>query len=368
MTTEAAEATAPQQAEAPTAAPDRLRVFVCTPLTPENCELITTLEPRIDLVVEQDLLPPMRWAGDHEGDPQFRRTPEQQARFEQLCDEAEALYGIPDTDPAQLARTIRANPRLRWVQTMAAGGGSQVRASGLSTAEMADVEFTTSAGAHAATLAEYALFGVLAGAKDLPRLQDQQRHRVWSPRWPMRQVSEMTVLIVGMGHIGRETAARFAALGARVIGVNRSIRAVPGVERVHPTAELAEVVREADAIVNALPQALDTDKLISREVLANVKPGAIFVSTGRGTCVDEEALGEALQDGRIAFAALDVFAVEPLPADSPLWTLPNVVVSPHTAALNPGEDRYIAKLFAANATRLLDGEDLVNRIDRVHFY
>lgn len=347
---------------------NRLKVFVCTPLTDEHAALITSLEPRIDLVLEQELLPPMRWAGDHEGDPAFVRTPEQQARFEQLCDEAEALYGIPDTKPAQLARTVRANPALRWVHTMAAGGGSQVKASGLSLDEMAPVEFTTSAGAHADTLAEFAVFGVFAGAKDLPRLQQLQRDKVWATRWAMKQISQMTVLVVGMGNIGRRTAEKFAALGARVIGVNRSVREVPGVEHVFPSSDLATVVSQADAIVNTLPQALDTDKLISREVFANVKPGTIFASTGRGTCVDEEALIEALQDGRVGFAALDVFAVEPLPADSPLWELPNVVVSPHTGALNPEEDRLIAEMFAANATRLLDGQPLINAIDRVNFY
>ena len=347
---------------------DRLKVFVCTPLDDELCRLVTELEPRVDLVVDQSLLPPMRWPGDHEGDPSFARTPEQQARFEQLCDSAEALYGIPDTKPAQLARTVRANPRLRWVHTMAAGGGSQVRASGLSAEEMAPVEFTTSAGAHADTLAEFALFGVLAGAKDLPRLRRQQDARYWSPRWAMKQVFQMTVLVVGMGNIGRATAARFAAIGARVIGVNRTVREVPGVEKVYPTAELAEAVREADAIVNTLPQALDTDTLLSAEVWANVRPGVIFASTGRGTCVDEDALVEALRDGRVGFAAMDVFAVEPLPADSPLWGMENVLVAPHTGALNDAEDELIARMFAENARRLLDGEELVNTIDRVNFY
>lgn len=347
---------------------DRLSVFVCTPLTDENCALLTEIEPRIDLVVDQSLLPPMRWPGDHEGDPSFTRTPEQQARYEQLCDAAEALYGIPDTKPAALARTVRANPGLRWVHTMAAGGGAQVKAAALTQEEMAGVEFTTSAGAHGDTLAEFALFGVLAGAKDLPRLRRQQAEKLWTPRWAMKQVFQMTVLVVGMGNIGRVTAQRFAALGARVIGVNRTVREVEGVEQVFGTAELAEVVGQADAIVNTLPQASDTDKLISREVLARVKPGVIFASTGRGTCVDEEALVEALQDGRVGFAAMDVFAVEPLPQDSPLWEMENVIVSPHTGALNDAEDGIIARMFAENARRLLDGEPLVNAVDRVHFY
>lgn len=347
---------------------DRLDVFVCTPLPDDLCDLVTTLEPRIDLVVDQTLLPAMRWAGDHEGDPSATRTPAQQARFESLCDQAEALYGIPDTDPAQLARTVRANPRLRWVHTMAAGGGSQVRAAGLTSDEMAPVAFTTSAGAHASTLAEFAVFGVLAGAKDLPRLRRQQERRLWTSRWAMRQVSQMTVLVIGMGNIGRETAARFAALGARVIGVNRSVREVPGVEVVHPASALPDVVGQADAIINTLPQADDTTGLISADVLARVKPGTIFVSTGRGSCVDEQALVAALRNGRVSFAALDVFAVEPLPTDSPLWGMDNVIVSPHTAALNPEEDEIIARMFAENARRLLDGEALVNEIDRVHFY
>ena len=99
-----------------------------------------------------------------------------------------------------------------------------------------------------------------------------------------------------------------------------------------------------------------------------MRPGTILVNVGRGTVVDEDALLPALRDGSIGFAALDVFAVEPLPADSPLWDEPNVLVSPHTAALNAAEDRLIAELFADNATRLLDGRELRNRVDTVDFY
>lgn len=347
---------------------DRLRVFICSPLTQENADLIAAADERIDVIFEPDLLPPMRWTGDHNGDPNFTRTPEQQARFDELCDGADALYGIPDTKPEALTRTVRANPGLRWVHTMAAGGGSQVRAANLTADELERLHVTTSAGPHSKTLAEWAVFGVLAGAKDLPRLQAQQRDHVWGDRWAMRQVFEMTVVVVGMGHIGRQTAALFAALGARVIGVNRSIREVPGVEKVVTPDRLAEVAAEADAMVNTLPEAVDTIGLISVEVLAAIKPGCIFASTGRGNCVDEPALIEALRDGRVGYAALDVFAVEPLPADSPLWDLDNVLVAPHTAALSPAEDRLIAELFADNAVRLLDGRELRNPMDKVNFY
>lgn len=347
---------------------DRLRVFVCSPLTQENADLIASADDRIDVVFEPDLLPPMRWIGDHNGDPSFTRTPEQQARFDELCASADALYGLPDSNPAALASAVRANPELKWVHTMAAGGGSQVLAAKLTPEELDRLQVTTSAGPHSKTLAEWAVFGVLAGAKDLPRLQAQQRDRVWSDRWAMRQVFEMTVVVVGMGHIGRETAARFASLGARVIGVNRSLREVPGVETVVTPDRLAEVAGQADAMVNTLPEAVDTVGLISAEVLAAVKPGCVFASTGRGSCVDEPALVKALQDGRVGYAALDVFATEPLPADSPLWAMDNVLIAPHTAALSPDEDRLIAELFADNAVRLLDGRELRNPMDKVNFY
>jgi len=346
----------------------RLKVAIATPLTDELCALLATLEPRIDVLCEQDLLPPMRWPGDHDGDPDFRRSPADQARFDALVDSADALYGIPDTNPAALARTVRANPGLRWVHTMAAGGGGQVKAAQLSAEELDRVAFSTSAGPHSGPLAEFALFCVLAGAKSLPRLESQKVARLWSERWTMRQVSEMTVVVVGMGNIGRGVASRFVALGARVIGVNRSPLEVEGVEEVVTTDRLAEVVARADAIVSTLPGTDSTFRMISREVLAAVRPGVVLVSVGRGTVIDEDALVEALGDGRISFAGLDVFAVEPLPHDSPLWGMDNVLISPHTAALNDNEDRLIAELFAANATRLLDGQELVNAVDTLHFY
>lgn len=346
----------------------RLRVVVATPLSEQNCQRILELEPRIDLVRDQDLYPPMRHAADFSGDPTFRRTPAQQQEFEELVDSAEALYGIPDVDPAALRRTVEANPRLRWVHTMAAGGGGQVKAAGLSSDQLSKIIFTTSAGVHGGPLAEFAIFGLLAGAKDLPKLQRLQREHTWAGRWELKQVSEMTVLVAGLGGIGTEVVRRLTALGARVIGTSRHSRPVEHVHRVITPEEIAGAVGEVDAIISTLPGTAATEKLIGADVLAAVKPGVIVVNVGRGTVIDEDALVEALADGRVAFAALDVFAVEPLPDDSPLWDLPNVLVSPHTAALNAAEDRLIAELFAANATRLLDGEELVNRVDTVDFY
>ncbi|MFG2554791.1 NAD(P)-dependent oxidoreductase [Streptomyces sp. NPDC048581] len=116
------------------------------------------------------------------------------------------------------------------------------------------------------------------------------------------------------------------------------------------------------------PSAAATEHLLDKGFFDALRPGATVVNVGRGTVVDEAALVDALDSGQVGFAALDVFETEPLPGDSPLWDHDRVLVSPHTAALNAAEDRLIAELFAANATRLLDGQDLLNRVNTVEFY
>jgi len=330
--------------------------------------MVVAAEPRIDFIRDQSLLPPSRFPGDHAGDPSFRRTPEEQARFDELVDSAEALYGVPDENPAALARTAAANPRLRWVQTMPAGGGGQVKAAGLTDDQLQRIAFTTSAGVHGEPLAEYAVFGLLAGAKDLPRLREQQSRAHWSGRWAMGLISEQTILVIGLGGIGRATAPKLKALGAHVIGTSRRDVQVDGVDEIVHPDRMTEVLSRVDGIVVTLPGTAATLRLLDERFFAAVRPGTTLVSVGRGTVIDEDALLAALDDGRIGLAVLDVFADEPLDASSPLWAHPRVIISPHTAALNAAEDRLIAELFAKNATRLLDGEPLINRVDTVEFY
>jgi phosphoglycerate dehydrogenase-like enzyme len=244
-----------------------------------------------------------------------------------------------------------------------------VRQAGLSEEQLKSITFTTSAGVHGGPLAEFALFGLLAGAKTLPRLQAHQSAHDWADRWFMGQLEHQTVLVVGLGGIGIEVARRLQAFGTRVIGTSRHGGEPPEFvdELVHPD-ELVSVVGRVDGVVVTLPGTPATEKLVSAAVLDAVRPGTTLVSVGRGTVIDEDALVGALRDGRIGFAALDVFAVEPPAEDSPLWDLPNVLVSPHTAALDEAEDRRIAELFVENARRLLDGEPLRNVVDRVEFY
>lgn len=345
-----------------------LKAVVAVPLPEELCRLIEEREPRLQVIRDHSLVPPMRGPADWSGDPDFTRTPEQQRSFEAMVDSADVLFGIPDVDAAALARTVAANPDLRWVMTTAAGGGSTIKAAELDRADLDRIVFTTSAGVHGGTLAEFAVFAVLAGAKGLPRLIADQSARSWPDRWEMRQIDEMTVLVVGLGGIGSECARRFDALGATVWGTTRSGEPVAGVDRLVPLDELVDAVSEVDAIVVTLPGTAQTTHLIGADVLAAVKPGVILTNVGRGSVIDEQALLPALDDGRVAFAGLDVFEQEPLDASSSLWSHPNVLISPHTAALSSHEAERIARRFAENATRLLDGRELRAVVDTVEFY
>src|SRR4029453_18518492 len=171
----------------------QLRVVVPTPLPEPLCEFIERAESRLELVRDQSLLPPHQHPADHSGDPSFRRSPK------------------------QLRPTGPANPRLRWVHTTPAGGGGQVKAAGLDAADLARIVFTTSAGGRAEPLAEFALLGVLAGARDLPRLLADQRSNTWGDRRSVPLVGGRRVLVVGLGGIGRSVTGKLAALGAHVV-------------------------------------------------------------------------------------------------------------------------------------------------------
>lgn len=344
-----------------------LRLVVAAPLDPANVELLARLEPRLEVVFEPELVGPPagRVGGRGSG---YVRTPEQQERFEALLDSADALFGVPQSSGKALARTVAANPRLRWVHTIPAGGGQQVRAAGLAPADLERIVFTTSAGVFSEALAEFAAFGVLAGAKQLGWMLEKQRAHEWAEARILGSVRDSTVLVVGLGSIGRATAAKLSALGARVVGVHRREVEAPGVERIVPVERFAQAAAEADAIVMCLPGTDATRGMLGADVLAHAKPGITVVNVGRGTTVDEPALVEALRDGRVGAAVLDVTASEPLAPESPLWDLPGVLISPHTAAASPRDERATTELVAANARRLLDGEPLENVVDTVEFY
>jgi glyoxylate/hydroxypyruvate reductase len=346
------------------------QVLIASPLEAELAATIKAADPRAEVLFEPDLLPPARYQGDHRGDPAFRRDPEAEARWRGLLDRAEVLFGIPNESAEELARVVTDLPRLRWVHATAAGAGEQVRKAGLPAETLKRVTVTTSSGVHAIPLAEFAILGLLAIAKELPRFVEDQRARAWPEvRRPLRELDGQTLFLVGLGDIGRETARLGKALGMRTVGFRRTEGPPPEhVDEVHGPQRLAELAGRADAMVVSLPMTDQTAGLIDRATIEALPPSCIFVNVGRGGVVDEPALVDALRERRIAGAVLDVFATEPLPGSSPLWTLPNVLVTPHAVALSARENQRIVELFVDNLRRYLDGRPLCNVVEPGVFY
>ena len=366
------ETTTPPQVSSQPAPDGRLRLAIATPLPPA-AEAVLRAEPRIELLFDPELLPPQRYPSDHWGQLDFTRTPEQEERLDALLSRADAVYGVPGERPDQVARVCA--PGVRWVALTAAGGGSLVaRAHALPTGGIDDavlerVAFTTSAGVHARPLAEFALMGLLTGFQRVPELRADQAKHHWGVRGPFPvALRGARVLIAGLGHLGRELGDLLRGLGAHVTGTSRHLTHSPHADVVVHPDQLAEAAANADALVVTLPGTELTRHLVSREVLEALPRGATVVNIGRGTVIDEEALTQLLASSHVGFAALDVFAQEPLPSGSELWEMDNVLVSPHTATMNRDEDRLIAEILVDNARRILNGEDLRNRVNTHEFY
>jgi phosphoglycerate dehydrogenase-like enzyme len=177
------------------------------------------------------------------------------------------------------------------------------------------------------------------------------------------------LLILGLGEIGTEVARLAKAFGMRTIGINRrGVSDSEHVDEVRASEHLHQVLARADALVITLPLTAETAGMLDAQAIARIKPGAILINVGRGEVLEEPALVKALSEHRLRGALLDVFATEPLPSDSPLWDLPNVLVSPHTAALSLHENERIVGLFVDNLRRYLRGEELLSRVDTSLFY
>lgn len=331
-----------------------VRVLIASPLEPELVERIRQVDPRLEVLFAPELLPRPRYPSDH-GGTRIALTTEQNARWSGLLAQAEICFDPDWRDAAGMPTTA---PGLRWVQMTSAGIGRFVERTGLAAS---GIVFTTAAGVHAVPLAEFALTSVLYFAKQVPLLLARQRERHWE-RYATTSVRGRRALIVGLGSIGRETCALLGAAGLEVWGVGRPGRSydVPGAACTLDTDGLDAALPGAAVVVLATPLTEETRGLLSRERLALLPPGAIVVNVARGEVLDEHALVEALEQGRLGGAALDVFAVEPLPTESPLWGRDDVLVSPHSASTLPSENAAIVELFCDNLRRYLDGRPLLN--------
>lgn len=289
-----------------------------------------------------------------------------------VCAPQEALPGQPvtqeDVDWAQVilgnvpAAMLHGSPALEWLQTNSAGVEPYIQPGVLA----GDTLLTNATGAYGLAIAEHMLGMLLELFKKLELYRDAQKSGAWQSQGAVKAVYGSTVLVLGMGDIGGEFAARCKALGAKVIGVRRSPRPCPEyADEVHLLEDLDSLLPQADVVAVTLPGTDATRGLMSRERLAKMKEGAVLLNVGRGFIVDTEALCDALERGHLSGAGVDVTDPEPLPPTHRLWNIPTAVVTPHISGfyhLRETHERIVG-IFLENLRHFQAGEPLRNLVD-----
>lgn len=249
--------------------------------------------------------------------------------------------------------------QLRWLQLCSAGADRPVFRELMARG----VQVTTASGANAGEVAHTAMAAVLAFAREVPVWIEAKAKRQWMPRrdeLAPRDLQGARATVVGLGPIGREIARLCRAFGLHVTGVRRNVQPMAECDEVMPTSHLAQLLPRTDWLFLACPLTPETRNLIGADMLAHLPAHAHLINVARGAIVDEAALDRALREGRLAGAYSDVFAVEPLPGDSPLWDTPNFMLSAHSASSSQGFPPRTVEIFLGNLERWLAGEGLRN--------
>lgn len=278
--------------------------------------------------------------------------------------DAEVYFSWFYLKPTTLHRVLDAAPSLRWHHAPNAGVNHILTPKYLER----DLILTNGAGVHGIPIAEFVITYLLAYCKQLPSLYKLQNEHNWQRGLPIQELFGKTLLIIGAGGIGQEIAVRAKAFGMHIFGSSRHPKPLPNFDKVVGANEWKELLPEAEFVVIAAPLTLETKGMIDVETLGLFRPDSYLINIARGAIVDELALTTALEKGWIAGAALDTVFTEPLPPESPLWTLPNVFITPHCSGNSPRVKERTIALFLENFTRYRQGQQLRNVVDKTAGY
>ena len=286
------------------------------------------------------------------------------AEIEAEIADTDVLYGFPG--PEVIAKA----ERLRWIQSPGAGVDWVARVPGL--VENDAIVVTNTRGAHAPSIAEHVFGLMLAHTRGIPQALAWQRERYWGRAEgyrALREVKASTMGIIGFGAIGRAIARRALAFEMSVIALDaHPVEPGPELDEVLTADRLPELLGNSDVVVVTVPYSASTHHLLNGDNLRLMREDAYLIVISRGGIVEEEALAALMTSGHLAGAALDVTDVEPLPADSPLWAIPNLIITPHLAGASGPKERRCVEILRENMVRFAAGDELVNVVDKRRGY
>ncbi|MEG2294227.1 MAG: phosphoglycerate dehydrogenase [Carnobacterium sp.] len=247
---------------------------------------------------------------------------------------------------------------LKWIQAKSAG----VDTMNLSLLNEKNIILTNASGIHGVPIAESVFGMLLADTRGIKKAINQQTNKVWSQTESLVELKGKTMMIIGMGQVGKEVARLAQAFGLNVIGVNRSGNPVTEVSEIIKQDQIPKHIKRADFVVNILPLTSETTNYYDDSFFTSMKKGAGFINVGRGPSVDTDALIRQIKNGQIGFAGLDVFKEEPLAKDSPLWDLPEVLITPHISGVAEHFKKRLFAIFEENLTAYVAGEELPRNV------
>lgn len=346
-------------------------IFVSTWFTPDEIERLRAEVTRrgLELIYHPDWVVPAAFLAQHNHN--LNLTPEQEKIWLEDLRRADIML---DFDSLTLPRWLSEGlvPRLHWLQGSSAGVGQTIASAGL---QNSDIIVTTASGLHAGPLTEFVMMALLMWVKQYPMIARLQAAHHWQ-QYATDELPGKTLAIIGPGKIGREIARHARAFEMRVLAAPSTLEgrtpADYNADELFSTerAAMHAALAQSDALVLAMPHTPQTERMIGAAEFAALKPGAYFINIARGKVVDEPALIAALQSGQLGGAALDVFETEPLPADSPFWSMPNVIVAPHSASTVYRENQRLIDLFLHNLDLFLAGRatEMRNILDKHKLY
>ena len=282
-------------------------------------------------------------------------------QISQHLPEAEVIGGNPHALPVSFAQA----KKLKWIQLLSAGVDKVLTPE----VKQSDILLTNVSGVHVIPIAEHVLGFLLLYTRKFKETLANQREGIWRRRDDVTELRGKTVCIAGLGRIGTEIARVLDCLGVRMIGVDVPGKEKPSfLESMYTTQEWNKALSQADFVVLSLPYTLTTHHLFGKEKFAMMKPSSVFVNIGRGAVVNEPELIEALEHHTIAGAALDVTEQEPLSPESPLWTMPNVVITPHQSGHSEKMMDRAFDMFAENLRAYLNGQKMNTLVDKERVY
>ena len=282
-------------------------------------------------------------------------------KIDEYMPSVEVVLMSPSLDAILVPPVLR-GPRLRWIQQVSAGANWLMD---YPEVVQSNLLITNASGIHGIPISEHILAFMLILARDFQRsLQEQIKHH-WNKDHPATELERTTVGIIGVGHIGEKTAEKAKAFHMRVLGVRRNpSRSSPWVDQMFGSDRLLEMLPQVDWVVITAALTQETKGIIGERELKAMKKSAYLINAARGSIIQEKALIKALREGWIAGAGLDVFEEEPLPADSPLWDMENVIITSHYAGLSSKYNDRLTEIFTENLRRYQAGEPLINLLDK----